>query len=161
MNNTRSCESCTACCDGWLRIEVRGHQIQPGNPCPFSVGQQCAIYEDRPHDPCRVFNCGWLIPTSPMPVWMRPDKSNVIFMPANFSWRGKWVDVAVAVGEHPKKKALDWLKHFAFEQKRLLMYQHDDDWFAFGPPAFQAEIKQQLSRGQKPWSNQSKNVLPR
>jgi hypothetical protein len=28
----------------------------------------------------------------------------------------------------------------------------DDDWFAFGPPAFQAEIAERIGRGEKPWS---------
>jgi hypothetical protein len=27
-----------------------------------------------------------------------------------------------------------------FGKKRLLIYQAEEDWFAFGPPAFQAEI---------------------
>ncbi len=90
--------------------------------------------------------------SSPLPDWMRPDKSELIFLPANFIWRGLRVDVAVAAGERPKQKALDWLKKFSSEKKRPFIYQIGDDWFAFGPPDFQAEIRDRIGRGEKPWA---------
>src|SRR5664279_683832 len=151
-NNSRACGSCTACCDGWLKIEVRGHQVYPGKACPFSVEHRCSIYQDRPQHPCREFICGWLVGSSPLPDWMRPDKSELIFLPANFMWRGLRVDVAVPAGERPKQKALDWLKKFSSEKKRPFIYQIGDDWFAFGPPDFQAEIRDRIGRGEKPWA---------
>ena len=82
---------------------------------------------------------------------MRPDRSDMIMLAANFIWRGLPVDVAVAAGERPKRKALDWLMTFSAEKKRLLIYQVKDEWFAFGPPAFQAEISEKMGRGEKPW----------
>jgi hypothetical protein len=147
----RHCGSCTACCDGWLQIDVRGHRVRPGQPCPFSVQHQCAIYDERPQHPCREFVCGWLVGSSPLPDWMRPDRSDMIMLAANFVWRGMPVDVAVAAGERPKQKAMDWLMRFCVENKRLLIYQVKDDWFAFGPPAFQGEISEKMKRGEKPW----------
>ena len=99
---TRTCGSCTACCDGWLQIEVRGHKVRKGQPCPFSVAHQCAIYPERPHDPCREFVCGWLVASSPLPDWMRPDKADMIMLAANFFWHGLPVDVIVAAGPWPK-----------------------------------------------------------
>ena len=66
---------------------------------------------------------------------------------AIFFRRGLPVDVVVAVGRPPKRKAADWS-----EQKRLLIYQVEEDWFAFGPPAFQAEISERVGRGEKPWT---------
>ncbi len=122
--DVRNCGPCTACCDGWLQIEVRGHKIRPGKPCPFSVEHQCSIYSERPQHPCREFICGWLIASSPLPEWMRPDKSDMIMLAAKF----------------------------CSEQKRLLIYQVEEDWFAFGPPAFQAEISERVGRGEKPWT---------
>jgi len=54
--NQRSCGSCTACCDGWLQIEVRGHHIHPGNTVPVSVSNiGVSIYSERPQKPCREF----------------------------------------------------------------------------------------------------------
>ena len=75
----------------------------------------------------------------------------MIMLAANFVWRDMPVDVAVAAGERPKQKALDWLMRFCAERKRLLIYQVKDEWFAFGPPAFQAEISGKIMRGEKPW----------
>lgn len=152
-DNARVCGDCTACCDGWLKIEVRGHQVQPGTPCLFSSGHHCTIYPDRPQHPCREFICGWLARSSPLPEWMRPDKANMILLPAKFIWRGLRVDVAVPVGEQPKKKALDWLKKFCSEHKRPLIYESKTDWFAFGPPAFQAEMHDRINRGEKLWTD--------
>jgi hypothetical protein len=149
----RTCGNCTACCDGWLQIEVRGHRVRRGEPCPFSVEHQCSIYSERPQHPCREFICGWLIASSPLPDWMRPDKSDMIMLAANFMWHGLPVDVVVAAGDRPKKKALDWLMKFSSEKKRLLIYQMEEDWFAFGPLAFQAEISERIGRGEKPWAD--------
>jgi hypothetical protein len=134
LSESRSCGDCTACCDGWLQIEVYGHHIRRGKPCPFSIENKCSIYNERPQEPCREFRCGWLVKSSPLPEWMRPDKADMILLAANFSWRGLPVDVAVAVRDRPKQKALDWLTKFSSEKKRLLIYQLDGDWFAFGPP---------------------------
>jgi hypothetical protein len=159
-NAVRACADCTACCDGWLRIHVRNHDVYPGKPCPFSVAHRCSIYQDRPVDPCREFICGWLIPSSPLPDWMRPDKSGMIFLPANFQWRGVAVDVAVAAGERPKEKALKWLKQFCSTHRRPLIYQMNGDWFAFGPPAFQTDISDRLFRGEALWSGEAIRKLP-
>ena len=149
----RICGTCTACCDGWLQIEVRGHPVRRGKPCPFSVEHRCSIYAERPQHPCREFICGWLAASSPLPEWMRPDKSDMIMLAANFIWHGLPVDVAVAAGDRPKKKALDWLMKFSSEKRRLLIYQIGEDWFAFGPPAFQAEISERIGRGEKLWDD--------
>ena len=82
---------------------------------------------------------------------MRPDKSDMIMLAANFFWHGLPVDVLVPAGDRPKRKALAWLMKFSAEKKRLLLYQVEKDWFAFGPPAFQAEISERIARGERPW----------
>jgi hypothetical protein len=150
---SRSCGGCTACCDGWLRIEVRGHEVRDGKPCPFRIAEGCRIYRDRPQHPCREFTCGWLVASSPLPEWMRPDKSDLIMLAANFVWRSLLVDVVVAAGKRPKKKALDWLMTYSAANRRPMIYQLDGEWFAFGPPAFQAEISQRIQRGETPWAD--------
>ncbi|MBV9564408.1 MAG: hypothetical protein JOY90_28800 [Bradyrhizobium sp.] len=75
----------------------------------------------------------------------------MILLAANFLWHGLPVDVAVAAGARPKPKALEWLMQFSAANQRPLIYQIGEDWFAFGPPAFQAEIAGRIQRGQKPW----------
>ena len=42
---------------------------------------------------------------------------------------------------------------FATENNRPMIYQIEEDWFAFGPPAFQAEISERIARGEKPWAD--------
>ena len=71
---------------------------------------------------------------------------------ADFVWRGLSVDVVVAAGQRPKRKALQWLMEFSAANRRLLIYQLDGEWFAFGPPAFQVEISQRVQRGETPWA---------
>jgi hypothetical protein len=151
----RTCGSCTACCDGWLKINVNGNAVYPGKPCPYSDGRHCTIYETRPQDPCREFVCGWLAPTSPLPEWMRPDQARVIILAANFMWRGCPVDVAVPVGEGPTPQALDWLKEFSSSRGRMLLYQMNEEWFAFGPPPFQVEMRDRIGKGETPWIENS------
>jgi hypothetical protein len=149
---TRRCGTCTACCDGWLRITVRGHAVHPGKPCPFSSGHNCTIYETRPQDPCRAFICGWLARNSPLPDWMRPDRAGVILLAANFNWRDLPVDVAVPVGDEPKPEALEWLQAFAAAKGRPLLYRIGEEWYAFGPPDFQTEMRERIGRGEQPWA---------
>jgi hypothetical protein len=79
--------------------------------------------------------------------------TNVRFTASGRSIRAVNSDVAVAAGPRPKNKALEWLKKFSFEKKRLLIYQVQEDWFAYGPPAFQSEILQRIERGEKPWAD--------
>src|SRR5256885_5303722 len=63
----RQCGSCTACCDGWVKGTILGHEMKPGQPCHFRGEGCCSIYERRPVDPCRNFVCGWLQQESPFP----------------------------------------------------------------------------------------------
>jgi hypothetical protein len=148
----RSCAECTACCDGWLKINVRGQDVFPGNPCRFSFAHKCSIYDDRPVDPCQQFVCGWLADKSPLPEWMRPDKAKLILLPASFQWRGIPVHVAVAVGARAKEKAIDWLRGFCLKSRRPLVFQMDGEWIAYGPPQFQAEMAERLAAGDRPWT---------
>jgi hypothetical protein len=147
----RVCGECTACCDGWLKIRIREQDVYPGCRCPFSGPGRCTIYAERPDDPCRNFFCGWLVPTSPLPGWMRPDKSDVIFLAANFRWRNIAVDVAVPVGARPKAKAQAWLENFSRDMRRPLLMQMDGEWHAYGPPQFLSEIRDRLQT-EEPWS---------
>src|SRR5437588_9511649 len=49
--SSRRCGECTACCDGWLKINVYGVEVYPGHPCLHSSGHHCLIYERRPSTP--------------------------------------------------------------------------------------------------------------
>ena len=153
----RECQPCTACCDGWLQIHVKGVPVYPGRPCPHSTGSGCNDYANRPVDPCVHFICGWRMDRSPLPDWMKPNNAKVIVLFNQDRWRGLPVDVAVPVGRRIPPRALNWLKQFAETNNRILMYSEqivDNGVFtkqqsvaAFGPAEFQQAMAEQAQRG--------------
>ena len=147
--HARHCGTCTACCNGWLKINIHGHAVYPGRPCPYSTTQGCAIYEDRPHDPCRKFVCGWLEEGSPLPEDFRPDKTGVIFMTS--TWRGIPIYGLVPAGRDPDAKLIEWMQTFARQTQRPFLYAQAGEWYAYGPVEFQQEMLAKLARGEKLW----------
>ena len=153
----RSCQPCTACCDGWLQIHVGGLKVHPGKPCPHSTGSGCSIYADRPVDPCANFVCGWKMEGSTMPDWMQPHNAKVIFLPHQTTWRNFSVDVAVPVGKRIPPRALNWLQQFAQNNNRMPLYSEqiaEQGNFtnrqrvqAYGPPDFQREMAERFADG--------------
>lgn len=157
----RECQPCTGCCDGWLQIRVNGEPVYPGHPCPHSTGKGCNDYANRPVDPCVHFECGWRKDGSPLPEWMKPNNAKVIVLFDQTNWRGIPVDFAVPVGRRIPPRALNWLKQFAQSHGRALLYSEqvvENGKFtvkqavaAFGPPEFQQDVAQRMSRGEKLW----------
>ena len=43
--------------------------------------------------------------------------------------------------------------NFNAAHRRCLVYQIGEEWFAFGPPAFQSEISERVGRGEKLWAD--------
>ena len=75
---TRTCDTCTKCCDGTLSGEINGHKMYLGKPCHFlQIGIGCNIYKDRPQDPCKRYKCAWLSDEN-IPDFMKPEISNCI-----------------------------------------------------------------------------------
>lgn len=152
--NSRCCAPCTACCEGWTSLVIGGREIYPGNPCPHCTKNGCGIYEDRPYDPCVIFNCAWVVKDSPLPEWMVPSESKAIIRLNKATWRGIPVIYAVPVGRQLPRRTLNWLKGFARRTGRLLLYierspnivtsiQESDRTqtaFGIGHPEFQQQI---------------------
>tara|TARA_B100001540_G_scaffold182235_1_gene160729 strand:- start:2075 stop:2560 length:486 start_codon:yes stop_codon:yes gene_type:complete len=146
----RSCGDCTACCQGWLRSELL--DMRPGKPCRHCSAQGCAIYAERPQDPCIDFTCAWLHPESGLPEDMRPDRCGAIV-----KWRSRWrgweTVSALPVGEKIPDATLRRLVDYARErQQPIIFLQHEveDGEFtgsrhlATGTPAFIAQAKNGL-----------------
>lgn len=135
--------------------------MYPGNPCPHSTGKGCDDYENRPLDPCDNFNCGWVIPNSPLPEWMKPSNGKVIVIFNKLRWNGVSVDLAVPVGKRIPPRSLEWLKKFSEKHMRPLIYmeqiveggqfQKQQKLLAFGPPAFQQEMASWQQQGKTLW----------
>nr|VFJ48959.1 MAG: Tetratricopeptide (TPR) repeat [Candidatus Kentron sp. DK] len=157
----RQCGPCTGCCDGWVRMEIGGEPVSPGRPCPHSTGEGCGIYAGRPTDPCRDFDCGWIIEDSPLPDWMRPDRGKVIVLFGKLDWNGQPVDLAVPVGERIPPESQAWLEGFSRKHKRPLVYteqvikggefQQEQRVFGYGPPEFQQDLLRWQQEGRALW----------
>ncbi|PCH59528.1 MAG: hypothetical protein COC05_06765 [Gammaproteobacteria bacterium] len=144
----RPCGECSLCCDGWVKTHVLGHDIDFGKPCPFSSGQNCTIHEKRPDDPCRAFFCGWAEPESDLPDWLQPHQSGVIMLSGRATWSGRPVDVLVSAGQDPDEKVLGWFHEYSMKHMRPFIYQRDEQWYAFGPKAFQRVVSDRVAKGQ-------------
>lgn len=161
IKQIRECQPCTACCDGWVRIRVLGHEAYPGHPCAHSTGSGCDDYENRPEDPCIRFQCGWIAQGSPLPAWMKPNEAKVMLLFDKLRWQGYPVDLALPVGRRVPPRALKWLQAFAQKHGRPLLYSEqvvgadgftgEQNLFGFGPPEFQAWVTQREETGQKLW----------
>lgn len=136
-------------------------EVYPGHPCPHSTGKGCDDYANRPVDPCIRFVCGWRSDDSPLPDWLSPDQARVMVIFNKLSWQGRPVDLAVPVGRRIPQRALDWLKRFAEQHARPLLYteqvkvdgeyQRDQALFGHGPPAFQAFVADARQTGRRLW----------
>jgi len=93
---------------------------------------------------------------SPLPDWFRLDNAKVIVLPKKFSWKERPVALTVSVGKHIPPRALQWLKQFALQHQRPLMYteqkikstglEKNQQFLAFGPPLFRQEIETMVER---------------
>lgn len=99
IENKRTCDGCTACCEGWLSGEVYGKKFCPGTPCHFKGESGCSIYEDRPENPCKSFLCEWM-ENLDLPEWMKPSVSKIIILK-----------------EHDKKRNIEYFDVFEMEEK--------------------------------------------
>jgi len=161
IKGPRKCQPCTGCCDGWVQIVINGVEVSPGRPCPHSTGKGCDDYENRPVDPCDNFNCGWIIPNSPLPEWMKPNNGKVIVFFNKLQWNGVPVDLAVPVGKKIPPRSLEWLKRFSEKNMRLLIYteqiledgqfQKQQQIMAYGPSTFQQDMLRWQQEGKKLW----------
>ena len=124
-------------------------QMHPGKPCQHLMAGGCSIYADRPHHPCRTFDCGWKQPNSPLPDDMRPDRCGAIVMlgPDWYEWK---VLRAVPAGWTIPEHTLQRIKRFAEFRKLALIYHEFEQKdgvlvrthkVGFGPPEFVAAFR--------------------
>jgi len=157
----RECLPCTACCEGWLKLNIKGESIYPGRPCSDGkTGEGCQIYEFRPLVPCQTFFCGWKQEENPLPDWFRPDNAKVIVEFNKLLWQAHPVDLAIPAGRRIPPRALNWLKQFSNRSQRPLLYmeqQAEGDFdslqnvIAYGPAPFLEEIKMKIEKGERLW----------
>ena len=142
-------------------MNIGGVDVYPGRPCPHSTGSGCDDYAHRPLDPCVNFRCGWIVPDSPLPDWMKPDRAKVLVVFNKLTWQGLPVDLAVPVGKRIPPRALQWLQGFARKHARPLIYTEqvaegkgfskDQNVFGYGPQAFLEQLAEWKRNGTKLW----------
>jgi hypothetical protein len=143
----RICGSCTACCEGWLKADEL--DMRPGRACRHCTEQGCAIYPDRPEEPCVRFKCGWLQDPGRFPDELRPDRSGVIVLLGR-KWRDWDVIFAIPAGASVPAESLEWLRLYAQQAGLPLVFHErvvtDGDFSgvkrrAFGSQRFAAAVK--------------------
>lgn len=126
--NQRSCQPCTACCEGWLDIKTFEVQAHLGKPCTNCSNQGCGIYDARPADPCQSFHCAWRMEGTLLPLTMRPDLSGAIVMMNQLRWQDEDVIVAVARGARIPARTVHWLCSLAkLTDRPLVMVEFKQD----------------------------------
>lgn len=123
--------------------------MKPGSPCAHCTVQGCAIYDERPEKPCRVFRCAWLGGGEAIPEDMRPDRCGAIIM-FDREWNGWNIVKAVPTGASIPEETMEWLKAYAREKKIPLLFQENllengrytkIRNMGYGPPAFLEQVK--------------------
>lgn len=117
--SVRECGECTACCEGWVSDESL--DMRAGKPCQHCTSSGCAIYDDRPQNPCKVFRCLWLDNIAEFPDDMRPDRSGVIVMSGR-PWREWDVLQAVPVGPEIPPETLERLRLYTKQKDIPLVF---------------------------------------
>ena len=135
----RHCGDCTSCCEGWLSGDAYGHHFFPGQSCFYLCKSGCSIYEKRPENPCKLYECVWLKEPDIFPEWMKPNESNIICTERD------WVDVDgnnrsyfgfTSTGKEIDAKTYHWIMKFHYDNKIPVTVQFHDDIGFYGPDDF-------------------------
>lgn len=132
----RSCEGCTACCEGWLVANIHGEEMYPGKPCQFvEKGVGCSIYKDRPKDPCKDFRCMWRDTDSQiMPDEFKPSEVGSMVVRQNID--GVDFLTLVECGVKPLPEVLSWFITFGVANGLNLEWKVDGKAYWMGNPHF-------------------------
>ena len=124
----RECGTCTKCCEGWLKGNIKGHEMYPGKPCFFvEIGKGCKDYENRPQEPCKSFECGW-ITIDEMPEEFKPSMSGVIM--SRYENNGNPYMRINKAPNNPTEQYLSWAVVHAVSNKYNLLWAVDDkNWW--------------------------------
>jgi hypothetical protein len=131
----KTCDGCTKCCEGWLTGKVFGEEFYPGKPCKFvKAGIGCTVYDSRPANPCRVFDCFWKIDED-MPDSLHPNVSNGIVHRKIIG--GISVVSITHTGHHIAKDLIDYMTVYAINNGvNLVVNDTDTAYVAHGSNSF-------------------------
>ena len=139
----RSCDGCTVCCEGYVSANIYGYPMHPGKPCHFAGCNGCSIYEHRPEDPCKKFECLWLNSAADYPEWLKPSESKCLIItrealdPEGKSYTCR---VVLETGAPMGAKELLFFVNQHLESKIPLYIQVNNFMYWFGPPGWKVNL---------------------
>lgn len=141
MITKKECGTCTKCCEGWLKGNIRGHEMYLGKPCFFlEIGKGCGDYVNRPENPCKGFECAWL-DIEEMPDKFKPEITGVIaYLNPNNGNPSFFLEKAP---NSPKADFLSWIIVYARSRNLNIVWPTEDSVWWLGNDDFckQMEIK--------------------
>lgn len=137
---TKSCGSCTKCCEGWLSGDIRGHKMYLGKPCFFvEIGKGCTDYENRPESPCKTFQCLWLEEPE-VPEEFKPEISGCIISYAKTNNGILYLSITKAPN-NPSVELLSWCFKYVFSRGINLFWEIDNYFHWIGGFDFCEEME--------------------
>lgn len=137
-SNAKSCSGCTKCCEGWLIADINGEQLHPGKGCSAVVqGVGCSIYEDRPEEPCALFECFWKA-SKIMPMEFKPSEVGVIVTNQQID-RIPYLLLSEA-GNTVPAEVLSWFLQWVFMNQLNAEWEIGEKSHAAGSPEFLAAL---------------------
>lgn len=135
----RSCDGCTKCCEGYLVGEAEGHKFYPGMPCHFvKMGKGCAIYANRPKDPCVEYKCLW-VQSDDIPEWAKPSEIKAIIDERKTDSGIGYLKVTEA-GAILDSRLLSWVFEYALNKGLNLMWTVEGGFHYIGSTEFVQEM---------------------
>jgi hypothetical protein len=130
----RTCADCTKCCEGWLGVNIAGQELSPGTGCKFvDPGVGCTIYDNRPEDICRTFECSWRA-TDYVPLHFSPKNTGQIIAVQDLEGV-PYLAMAFA-GKEVEPDFLSWFVTFAVGRQLNIEWSINGQLYALGSPSF-------------------------
>lgn len=145
--NNKTCGDCTKCCEGWIRGNIQGKPMYPGQPCSFvKEGSGCSVYSERPYFPCKEFNCSWLT-IKDIPDEWKPSNCGVIMVKSVL--HGYEYVRLIPAPNNPSKEMIDWAKNFFKKKEINLLYSDDIGIHPIGDKWFIREVREHKDQFKK------------
>lgn len=141
--NSRSCDSCTKCCEGWLSANINGEDMYPGKPCQnVKEGVGCMDYKNRPKEPCKTFECAWRA-TDYVPKEFSPTATGQIVVPQEVN--GIPYLSMIYAGKEVEPGFLSWFVTFAVGRQLNAEWSVDGQLHSVGSSDFIQARRAQLN----------------
>jgi len=139
----RSCGECRKCCEGWLSASIYGKFMSKGQPC-YYLGDGCTIYEERPEEPCRKYECMW-IESEVFPMWMKPSVSGVIVTRRVVEGSGVLYYTVLEAGRKIESSVLNWVVQWALGTQSNIHYEVGGKSYMIGSSEFISLMNRDVS----------------